>query len=266
MRQGGQNMAYTFGYIREATQAHLDLDEQEAQAMRLHERYYIYANEAMQAICSVKPKYDYFNCEIVKDYAPLIKVGENQFRLATPDELNWVYLTPTAKPNFADRAETISWYESQNVYLLNRSIRMPDDFIAFAEKQAWAFIRNDAFNPELFVRGYYTSPTSKYKQVKIGKTEFAYTGSNAVLFHKEGTYQIPYKATWHRFRSNTDDDTIIDMPVDILLTIPLYIASQCLYVDNAQKAIAKRAEFEAALARCSNTDFLEMKSPSVSFK
>ena len=44
---------YTYGYIREATMAHIDV-EQEAQAMKIQERYHIFANEAMQGYMWLK--------------------------------------------------------------------------------------------------------------------------------------------------------------------------------------------------------------------
>ena len=82
-----------------------------------------------------------------------------------------------------------------------------------------------------------------------------YGGRNTLTFFQEGQYLIPYKGVWFRFKSGISDDDEIDMPIDILLTIPLYIAALCLQIDHAQRAMAKRAEFETALARCSNTDF-----------
>ena len=246
-------MSYTFGYVREATQAHIDLDEQETQAMHLQERYHIFANEAMQAICSIKPKYDYFKCEVVSEYDPLIRFGNGKFRKATVEELN----SPAS--NIADEVDTKLWYEGQHIYLTNRSVRMSDDFIAFADKQAWAFVRSEYFDPELFVRGYSQTPRTLFKKIKATKEHFMYGGRNTLTFFQEGQYLIPYKGVWFRFKSGISDDDEIDMPIDILLTIPLYIAALCLQIDHAQRAMAKRAEFETALARCSNTDFLANK-------
>ena len=50
--------------------------------------------------------------------------------------------------------------------------------------------------------------------------------------HKTGEFLIPARFLWFRFDSGIGDDTEIDMPADILLTIPLYIASICLQIDN----------------------------------
>lgn len=253
---------YTFGYLREATQAHIDLEEHETQAMRLQERYHIFANEAMQAICSIKPKYNYFKCEVVEKYEPIINLGNDVFRKATEEELTYYYrntpaTTGDVEPNFADTFDTIKWYEGQNIFLINTQVRMPADFIAFADKQAWAFINLQSFDSELFIKGY--TPRKQPGRVKATREHFEYWDGNSLTFKQVGTYWVPYKAIWYQFISGIRDDENIDIPIDIFLTIPLYIASQCLQIDHAQRANAKRAEFEAALARCTTTDFLTVR-------
>jgi hypothetical protein len=253
----------TYGYIVEAIQAHLDLDEQETLSMNLPTRYHVFANEAMHAICAVKPKYEYFKTNIVEEYLPIISLGDNVFRAATEDEINWE-IRGLTEPNFADQTDTIKWYESQNIYILGNKIKMPSDFIAFANKQAWAFVVYTN-NSENFVNGTAlvdSTPT----RVAATNAMFMYTGSNTLTFLQEGEYWIPYKGTWFRFVSNASNDTEIDMPVDILSLIPVYVASQCLQIDHAQKANAKRAEFELALSRISNTDFLDNQLITPSFK
>jgi len=263
MRQGGNKML-TYGYLREATQAHIDLDEQETQAMNLQTRYHIFANEAMQAICSVKPKYDYFKVKIVDEYNPIINLGNNNFREATTDELNWES-NGMPEPNFADLVYVTQWYESQNIYLMNSQVRMPEDFIAFVNKQAWAFTICNRFDSELFIKGYTSKPIVN-SRVPATKSMFMYSGVNTLTFMQEGDFWIPYKGTWFRFKSGISDNEPIDMPIDILLTIPIYVAALCLQIDHIQKAGAKRAEFELALSRVSNTDFLTNKIITPSFK
>lgn len=211
---------YTYGYLREAVQAHLDLDEQEIQAMNLQSRYHIFANEGMMAICAVKPKYEYHIINVTTE-------------------------------------------------MLNTKIKMPQDFIAFADKQAWAFVVSNAFDPEVFIQGdrdLVPQEHSGVKKVKADKTMFTYAGSNTLIFGKEGEYWIPYKGYWFKFKSNTNDDDEIDMPEDIFLTLPLYIASVCLQMDHAQKAATKRAEFELALSRVSNPDFMPVKQPTPTYR
>ena len=68
---------YTWGYIKDATLAKLDLEQSEANVMGLLNRFVFYANEAMTQICSgIKPKHSYF----------VIKVDdENVNKLLTMD-------------------------------------------------------------------------------------------------------------------------------------------------------------------------------------
>lgn len=254
----------TFGYIREATIAHLDIDEQEVQAMNLQERYHIFANEAMQTICGVKPKYDYFKCKIVKKYDPVINLGDNNFRKATYEEI-YQRDTGFSQLSFADEVDTRRWYESQNIYLLNEQIYLKDDFIAFAEKQAYIIHEKLKFNPEVFVNEW--GPSSYYmgQRHKATKEDFSYMGRNSLAFHTEGEFFIPYKGIWFKFKSGMSDEETIDMPVDIFLTIPIFIAALCLEQDNVQKAAIKRAQFERALANCTATDFLDLKSVTPTF-
>ena len=254
----------TYGYIREATQAHLDLDESEIQAMNLQARYHIFANEAMQAICAVKPKYEYFKVKIVEEYLPIINLGDNVFRAATEEELEWV-ARGLSEPNFADATDMTKWYEAQHTYLMGAQVGMPEDFIAFANKQAWAFVINTTFNSEVFVNSELV-PNQTPTRIPATKNMFMYTGSNSLTFLQEGEFWVPYKGIWYRFLSSTADTTVINVPVDVLSTIPMYIASQCLQMDHARKASAKRAEFELALARVSSSDFLISKYITPSFK
>lgn len=254
---------YTYGYIKEATMAHLAIDETEAQAMKLQERYHIFANEAMQAICASKPKYEYFKCQGVREYARLINLGDNEFRLATEEEINW-QLHGLPEPNFADETDTIIWHNERNIYLLNEAIKMPDNFISFAEKEAYVVETNSAFDSEVFVMGLDTT-TQEHTKRRATKNDYIYSGNNTIVLYEEVEYFIPYKGFWYRFKSGIDDYQQIDMPVDIFLTIPLYVASICLEEDNQQKAAVKRAQFERALANCTPTDFLDLKSITSSY-
>lgn len=68
---------YTWGYIKDAVLAKLDLDEEEASVQNLVDRFSIYANEAMIQICStVKPK---------KAFAEFV-VDEFDFVATMPDD------------------------------------------------------------------------------------------------------------------------------------------------------------------------------------
>lgn len=61
-------MSYTWGYVKDASLAKLDLDEVEANNQNFLSRFPFYANEAMTQICSsIKPKYSYVEFNITSD-------------------------------------------------------------------------------------------------------------------------------------------------------------------------------------------------------
>lgn len=260
-------MSFTYGYIREATMAHLDIDEEEAQAMHLLERFHIYANEAMQAICGSKPMYKYFEATVVSKYAPLVRY--------TPDESSEAIIRLATKREIALHEEGIEdpdlvwlnevqvkqyWHERQT-YEVSEKIAMEDTFIGYAFKQAWKIVEvkpsiDDILDAEAFHKPLPKS-TFKHERAEVNQ-DYAYIGKNQLKFYKPGQYLIPGKYMWYRFESGVSDDQEIEMPSDILLTIPLYIASICMQIDTPQKANIKRNEFEMALARCTSTDFMEL--------
>lgn len=260
-------MSFTYGYIREATMAHLDVDEEEAQAMHLLERFHIYANEAMQAICGSKPMYKYFEATVVPKYAPLVRV-----HIDTSSE---AIIRPADKWEIAKHEKGIEdpdlvwlnddivkqyWHE-RGVYEVYEKIPMEDTFIGYAFRQAWKIIEHKPTAEDLFNADAFGKPLPKTtftrERAEVNQ-EYAYIGQNQLKFYKPGTYLIPGKYLWFRFESGIGDNVEIDMPSDILLTIPLYIASMGLQGDTAQKANIKRNEFETALARCTATDFMEL--------
>jgi len=289
MGEGGYTM-YTYGYLREATIAHIDLDEEEVQAMNLANRLHIFCNDAMQIICGGKPKYTYFRAKVVRHYETLVRerIGDN-WNVRVINEEEEYYLKhgewrepedpsePTLPvPMFLDQVDTDLWYEKRGIYRLNKQIKMPQDFIAFAAtKQAWIWEipdrmteRRDFF--EGFVTGTLSGPRAggltPVRRRTNPEKDFAYSGSNQLVFMTEGTFLVPYKAIWFRFISGIADTQEIDMPIDIFTCIPLCVAAKCLEIDHAQKAQLKMAQFERALAAVTATDMMELKEIRASFE
>ena len=61
-------MSYTWGYVKDASLAKLDLTEEEADTQNLLSRFPFYANEVITQICSsIKPKYTFAEFEITKE-------------------------------------------------------------------------------------------------------------------------------------------------------------------------------------------------------
>lgn len=253
---------FTYGYIREATMAHLDIDEEEAQAMNLLSRFHIYANEAMQAICAAKPMYQYIDITVVEKFAPLVMDGAI-FRTATQEEIDWDVDLQGPRPfAFANEVQLKNYYHERDIYEQFETVAMQDTFINFANKQCYKIqevkptveqqLEAEAFGKKL-VEGIVKSFAEVDK-------DFSYISKNKLKFYKTGRYLIPAKFLWFRFDSGIGDDTEIDIPSDILLTIPLYIAAVCLQIDNIQKSQLLRQEFEIALARCTSSDFMTLNS------
>ena len=237
---------FSYGYIKEAVRGHLDLEEAELEVMNINQRFHIFANEAMSHICAKKPKYLYFQFEAISSFTPLL-FDDGVLRMATHEEQHWSEYG-LAEPAFATSDETTEWYNSQDIYLVGQVIEMPDDFLAFAVKKA--FMWTD----------YLTN-----KQ-PVTKTAIMYLSNTEIVVTYAATYQIPYQATWATFAQDDDEDAIIPMPADLVLTIPIYVASVCLQQRDLNMATAKRQEFEIALNRCRSTNFLENISITPSFE
>lgn len=251
---------FTYGYIREATMAHLDIDEEEAQAMNLLSKFHIYANEAMQAICASKPKYQYIDITVVNKFAPLVMDGAS-FIPATDEQINWDKETQgTPDFVFASEAQTKQYYHDLNIYEVGETVSMTDTFIVFANKQCFKIIERKPTVEEILEAEAFGKAleTTKIKSKAVIDYDFSYISKNQLKFYKEGEFLIPARYIWFRFDSGISDDTEIDIPADILLTIPLYIAAICYQSDNLQKAQIIRQEFEMALARCTSGDFMTL--------
>lgn len=270
---------FTYGYIREATMAHLDIDETEAQAMSLLSRFHIFANEAMQAICSSKPLYKYIDVSVVKKFTPLVYDDSSEFfHEATEQEnmlltidyklKNNIMLTLAEEdlakqnlplPRTVDIAQTREYYHNKNIYEQYESYHAEDTFISFANKQAYKIVEYKPTVEEELEAEAFGRPLKRgvKQEHPVLDKDYSYIGGSKIKFYKPGHYLIPAKYMWYRFDSGLSDSEELDMPADILTCIPIYIASVCLQIDNPQRAQIKRNEFEIALARCTYTDFMK---------
>lgn len=122
---------------------------------------------------------------------------------------------------------------------------MPEDFIAFADDiNTLEYI--DLNNENCIVEA-----TDDY---------FVYKGYNQLQFFTEGKYTISYKARWFTFTKDLTDDTILNIPTDILECIPSYIAHQCYKTDDEVKSSIFRNEFEVFFSRIDDSHFEQSKS------
>lgn len=230
---------YTWGYVKNASLAKLDLTENEANENNLINRFYVYANEAITQICSaIKPLHTF------KEFKVAYK-NELWFELRNKYNVYREHLLPIVKPSTLNEAEKNFWNEFESYNFVGEVAKMPTDFVSFG----------DDVNTRVFV--------DDFEQVKIVEChddDFVYEGYNKLRFLNEGSYRISYNARWYTFSSTVSDDILLDVPADILDCIPSYIAHQCYKVDDPVKAAEFRNEYEMFLARIDDTDYKQTKT------
>lgn len=140
---------YTWGYIKEAVLAKLDLDESEANEQRLFNRFHIYANEAMTQICSaVKPN---------RTFAKFV-ITEKDFE--ENDEI--IKTMPDDFISFGDDVNTIKY----NDFMYNTILaRCYDDDIEYVGYNKIKFKRVGEYSISYNARWVIFSPVMENSQV-----------------------------------------------------------------------------------------------------
>ena len=126
---------------------------------------------------------------------------------------------------------------------------MPDDFVSFGDDVCYMLEDVREHNGE-----------TRLIKVPIHDDDYEYLGYNQVVFKHPGNYFISYNARWYTFDKSLSDDELIDVPDDILDSIPSYIASQCYKIDDEYKASVFRNEYEIMLSRIDNSNFRNTKT------
>lgn len=126
---------------------------------------------------------------------------------------------------------------------------MPDDFVSFGDDVCYMLEDVRERNGE-----------TRLIKVPIHDDDYEYLGYNQVVFKHPGNYFISYNARWYTFDKSLSDDELIDVPDDILDSIPSYIASQCYKIDDEYKASVFRNEYEIMLSRIDNSNFRNTKT------
>lgn len=235
---------YTYGYLKENVLAKLNLTEAEAQEQKFLSNFPFYANEAMTQICSaIKPKEVFFTFDIDDEKTAWDKIRD-RYKLYLDKNS---FEREEIKPFDLEYSKKIKfWKEWDERPMLNKVIEFPDDFIAFSDDVP------QLKKPPLYLGGVQAN-TPKFEEVYDDVVQ--YYGYNQVICTELGSYKIPYKARWFFFTKTLEDNTIITAPADICDAIPLYIASQCIKIDDETRASIFRNEFELAIARIDNTTF-----------
>jgi hypothetical protein len=239
---------YTWGYIKEATLAKLDVSNTDAVNLGYMNRFYIYANEAIGQISSaVKAKLAYATFKAVHKER-LLKYLSRKYQII---DFTFLHTTPYNVEDLPTKFQACL-KEYKSYVFVNDVVKMPDDYIAFSLKSKAYVTRYE----------YYTNFDRFYieENKTVADNDCLLYGSQSVKFIEPGLYEIPYNARWFIFSSTTPDDLEIPVPSMILDALPSYIASQIFKIDDEQKAAIMRNEFEIFVSRINDNDDSEPES------
>lgn len=235
---------YTWGYIKNAALAKLDMDsdyeeQTESNELNWQNRFYIYANEVMTQICSaIKPKHTFVQIKTFKD-----AVADDVGLIIDGKKYNNYTLSSDGNKAYDMTQENVT---SLYLHKVGSLIMMPSDFIAFGDDVCTVEHCDFLYNKWL---------------EECHDDTLQYVGYNQVICKEVGTYLISYKARWYTFTVSMSDNIDLSfIPMDILDCIPSYIASQCYKIDDEYKSSVFRNEYEMFLARIDDTNYKNSKT------
>lgn len=233
-------MTYTWGYIKENTLSKLNISEDDALQLGFLSRFPYQANEAMTQICSaIKPKNTFLIVEVVNKKEAWNKLV---MKYNVCEVNNIIDEKDDDYTEYDDDYEQKKsfWAEWNKFSFVNEPMTMPEDFISFSDDVSYMETNHD--------------------WCEVGDDSVRYYGYNQLIFKSIGKYRIPYNGRWFFFTKTLDNTSIITAPADIIECLPSYMASQCLKIDDENKASIFRNEYEIFLARIDDTDFGAQRS------
>lgn len=240
---------YTWGYIKEATLAKMDLTVEQAINMNLINKMPFYANEAItQITSSIKAKRTYTEYKI-RNEAEMLKYLMYTYNL---DDMSFLYSTDTSMLTDVELTAYNIYYSYSYE---NKPLDFPNDFFAWSDDIVYKCKQFKHANDTVICD--YT-----YKDEWIEASDFDYVtyGGNKVIFKHSGDYRFPYLAKWFKILPTTNDNFELDCPDDILDALPSYIASQLYKIDDETKSAILRNEYEMAIARIDENDYSTNKT------
>lgn len=225
---------FTYGYIKEAILSKMDLGESDALEQDLMDAILYNLNECLSQIAStIKPHFSCIQVTVFKDEIPI------------PEDL----LPPTDEEKSETVKEKTEREKKLGEYLKDKELvgnvrRMPKDFIAFSGK---SMMQNEI--------GCTVEGKRIYSQPHEVHDEVAFVGNDKLIFAHPGKYTITYDANWPFFTDTLPDTEEVDIPADIIICLPSYVASQLWKRDDERKAAIYRNEFEIAFSRINNSDY-----------
>ena len=230
---------YTWGYIKEATLAKMDLTVNQAIDMGLMNKMPFYANEAItQITSSIKANRKYAEFQ-VRDRLDIIRYISNKYHF---ENIDFLYMPACDKSAWSiDQMD--AWKIYHTYKYVDDPVDFPNDFFAWSSDICYRW------NCGIWGTA----------------SDFDYTtyGGKQIMFKRPGDYRISYLAKWFKILPTTSDDTELDCPDDILEAIPSYIASQLYKIDDETKSAILRNEYEMALARIEENDYSTNKTIAV---
>lgn len=220
-------MKYSYGYLKEAVLAKMDMTSEEANELGLLNKIPFYANEGLaQITAGIKSNHKYmiFNVRSSIEHKRYLK---DKFKLDRTDFLNDDMIPDSSlSPAYLTARKEYNAYAHTNI-----ASNMPEDFIRWSQdKVLWSKFDDGELH-------------------EVGTESYTTYGDTQIIFFNTGVYHIPYDAYWCQFNPSMLDITEIDMPQDIMECLPAYIASQLFKIDDEQKASILRNEWEIAIAR-----------------
>lgn len=230
---------YTWGYIKEATLAKMDLTVQQAIDMGLVNKMPFYANEAItQITAAVKPKRQY--CEYhVRDKGAILDMIEHKYHFT---DVSFLFDPPCDRSTLsADQIEALELYQSYEY--IGEPTGFPDDFFAWSDDIVYKYCCD--------------------KWISASDYDYTTYGGNKVVFKHFGDYRFPYLAKWFKIYPDTQDNYKLDAPDDVLECLPSYIASQLYKIDDETKSAILRNEYEMMVARIDENSYSTNKTIDV---
>lgn len=231
----------TWGYIKDACLAKLDMTADQAIEMGIMNKLPFYANEGlMQITQSVRAKRAYAEF-VVRDEESFVKQLGRKYNL---DDMSFLYKRTFNKDHLSlGQQRALSEYNEYSY--CNKIVSMPSDFVFWGDDIN--YYKRDRYDENLECLDSY----------------FDIIGDNKIMFRRPGHYMISYCANWFTFTNSTDDETELDIPDAIVIALPTYMAMQCYKLDDEQKASFYLNEFELLIARIEDNSYTTNKTMKI---
>jgi hypothetical protein len=225
--------------IRQGIITKLFMDEKEVNSENENyaSKFAYFANECLVNIANgVKPKIATFKPVLYEKstYGVNFRLEngkfstENAFGDVTdlvPDT-RMLYIDLMSDKKYIIKDEELLDVTDKDYYVVNTRIRLPEDFLSFA----------DTVN---YVNG-------------VADPAIVYLNDKTIMLNVPGVYQIFYNALWEPITEDyMNDQEQPDLPIDqsVLNCIPTYVAAQILAEDDVQRSTILKNEYELMLSR-----------------